>query len=214
MKKPNTFFYLVTSIIGVYLLAACSSLIPPQVLQNPIGITGRKVQVEIGASGELRTAAAGLGSIQSNFPDVDTSKIPIALNASQTLIKVGFANSAKLTTSATSLPCNITLTKVDISITIQDAVQSITLPTLHVNKVVELKQQKDDLSSYRIVTKDVFVGNVLSSVQAQQLQDAITTGGSNQVLVQVTIQATSVPELPPGSVLTLTFTTSEATVTF
>ena len=214
MKKPTKFVYIITSIIGAYLLAACSSLIPPQVLQNPIGITGKKVQVEIGATSELRTAAAGLGTTQSSFSDLDTSKIPIALNASQTLIKVGFANDTKLTTSATSLPCNITLTNVDINITLQDAVQSITLPTLHVNKVVELEQQKDDLSSYKIVTKDVFVGNVLSSEQAKQLQDVITTGGSNQALVQVTIQATSVPELPPGSVLTLTFTTSEATMTF
>jgi hypothetical protein len=214
MKKPNTFFYLVTSIIGAYLLAACSSLIPPQVLQNPIGITGRKVQVEIGASSELRTAAAGLGTIQTNFADLDTSAVPIALTASQTLIKVGFADDTKLVTSATSLPCNITLTNVDINITLQDAAGSITLPTLHVNKVVELEQRKDDLSSYQIMTQDVFVGNILSAQEAKQLQDVITSGGSNQVIVQVSIHATSVPELPPGSVLTLTFTTSEATVAF
>jgi hypothetical protein len=214
MKKPSKFVYAVSSIMGVYLLTACSSLIPPQVLSNPIGITGKQVQVEIGATGELRAAAAGLGTIQSTFPDVDTSAIPIALNASQTLFKLGFAEKTNLATSATSLPCNLTLTKVDITITIRDATRSITLPTLHVNKVVEMEQQKDDPTSYTIVTKDVFVGNVLSGEEAKKLQDVITTGGDNQVIANVTIQATSAPELPPGSLLTLTFTTSEATVTF
>jgi hypothetical protein len=214
MKKPSKFVYAVSMIMGVYLFTACSSLIPPQVLSNPIGITGKQVQVEIGATGELRAAAAGLGTIQSTFPDVDTSAIPISLNASQTLFKLGFANDTKLATSAASLPCNLTLTKVDISITVRDGARSITLPTLHVNKVVELEQQKDNLTSYTIVTKDVFVGNVLSGEEAKKLQDVITTGGDNQVIADVTIQATSVPELPPGSVLTLTFTTSEATVTF
>lgn len=214
MKKPSKFVYAVSMIMGVYLLTACGAFIPPQTIANPIGITGKQVQVEIGATGELRAAAAGLGTIQSTFPDVDTSAIPIALTASQTLVKLGFANDTKLTTSAASLPCNLTLTKVDISITIRDATRSVTLPTLHVNKVVELGQQKDNPTSYTIVTKDVFVGNVLSGEEAKNLQDVITTGGSNQVIADVTIQATSVPELPPGSLLTLTFMTSEATVTF
>lgn len=195
-------------------LFSCSSIIPPQVLQNPLGITGRKVQVEIGTYSDLRTTASGLGIIQTNFDDLDTSAIPIDLSASQTLVKVGFADDTRLVTSATSLPCNITLTKLDISITIQDAVQSITLVTLQVNKVVELEQRKDDLSSYQIMSQDVFVGNSLSAEEAKLLQSIITSGGNNQVIVQVSIQATSVPELPPGSVLTLTFSTSEATVAF
>lgn len=214
MKQLTRFGVTSATLLLSLFLGACSSLIPPQVLSNPIGITGKQVEVEIGATGELRAAAAGLGTITSSFSDVDTSAIPIALNASQTLFKLGFADDTKLTTSATSLPCNITLTKVDITITIRDATRSITLPTLRVNKVVELEQKKDDLTSYKIVTQDVFVGNVLSGEEAKKLQDVITTGGSNQVIANVSIQATSVPELPPGSVLTLTFTTSEATVTF
>jgi hypothetical protein len=214
MKKPSSFVYAASTLLGAYLLTACSSFIPPQVIPNPIGISGKKVQVEIGAAGELSTAAAGLGMIESSFSDFDTSSVPIALNLSQSLFKIAFAADTSLATSAALLPCNIFLTRVDISVTVTDALQSYTLPTFQVNKVVELEQQKDDPNSYQIITEDVFVGNTFSKEEVKKLQDVITTGGSNQVIAQVSVQATSVPELPPGSILTFTFKTSEATLTF
>jgi hypothetical protein len=214
MKQLTRFGFTSANLLFSLFLGACSSLIPPQVIANPIGISGKNVQVEIGATGELSTASVGLGVIKSSFPDIDTSAIPIALNLSQSLFKVGFADESKLAASATSLPCNITLTRVDISITVKDDLHTYTLPTFQLNKVVLLEQQIENPNSYTIVTKDVFVGNVLSQGDAKQLQDIITAGGSNRAEVRVTVQATSVPELPPGSLLTLTFTTSEATLTF
>ena len=195
-------------------LGACSSLVPPQMIADPIGVSGRQVQIEIGATGELQTASAGVGIIQSTFADLDTSSIPINLNLLQSLFKVGFAAETKLMTTTGSLPCGIILTKVDIDVTLKDASNSYTLPTFKVNKVVELEQQKDDLKSYKILTEDAFVGIALSGEDARKLQNIMTTGGDNEATVRVTVQATSVPELAPDSLLTFTFETSEATLTF
>jgi hypothetical protein len=183
------------TLLSSLLLGACSALIPPQVLPNPIGISGRQVQVEIGASGELHTAAAGLGTLEASFSDLDTSAVPISLTLTQSLFEIGFAKEATLTSRVSALPCNIFLTRVDIIVTVSDALQTYTLPAFKLNKVIELEQQPGDLS----LTK---------------LQALITTGGSNTVMVQVIIEATSAPELPPGSTLTLTFETSEATLAF
>lgn len=195
-------------------LGACSSLVPPQMVADPIGVSGRKVQVAIGAAGELQTASAGVGVIQTTFTDLDTSSIPINLDLSQSLFKIGFAAETLLTTTAGTLPCGIILTKVDIDVTLKDASNSYTFPTFKVNKVVELEQQKDDLKTYQVVTDDAFIGIVLSGEDARNLQDIMTTGGTNEATIRVTVQATSVPELAPDSLLTFTFETSEATLTF
>jgi hypothetical protein len=202
------------TLLSSLLLGACSALVPPQVLPNPIGISGRQVQVEIGASRGLHTAAAGLGTLEGSFSDLDTSSVPISLTLSQSLFEVGFAEEATLTSGASTLPCNIFLTRVDIVVTLSDALQTYTLPAFKLNKVIELEQRPDDLNRFRFVTEDVFVGNVLADEDLTKLQALITTGGSNTVVVQVIVEATSVPELPPGSTLTLTFATSEATLTF
>lgn len=194
------------------LLVSCSSLIPPQNIPNPLGLTSQQVQVEIGASAVSR-ATTGLGSIKTSFADVDTSSSPIPVSLKQTLFKVGFVSDVQLS-APTPLPCIIILTKVDIRVNLQDAQRSFTLPTFSLNKVVELEQQPADPTTYRIVTPEVFVGNVLGSEAVQQLQELITRGGPNQAEIYLSVQATSVPELPPGSILTFTFGTTEATLAF
>ena len=195
------------------LLAGCGTLIPPQTIPNPIGISGRQVQVQIGAAGLSSATVSGLGIVRAGFSDIDTSQIPISFSLSQSLFKVGFSAETKLNTSAETLPCAIILTKVDIIVTVKDDLRTITLPTFRVNKVVTLEQQAEP-TTYKIANTDVFVGNIFSKEEVKQLQDIITTGGPNQAEARVVIQATSVPELPPGSVLTLTFEVSEATLTF
>ena len=203
------------AIIGLAcLVASCSSLIPPQKVSNPLGLAGQQVQVEIGASAVSSATTTGLGIIKTSFNDVDTSSSPIPVSLSQTLFKINFVADTKLTTSATPLPCTIILTKVDIRVNLKDAQRSFTLPTFSLNKVVELEQQPADPTTYRIVNADVFVGNVLGGEAVRQLQELITTGGPNQAEIFLSVQATSVPELPAGSVLTFTFGTTEATLAF
>jgi hypothetical protein len=155
----------------------------------------------------------GLGIVRASFADIDTSSIPISFSLSQSLFKVGFAAETKLNTTAASLPCAIILTKVDIIVTLKDDLKTITLPAFRVNKVVTLEQQAEP-TTYKIANTDVFVGNVLSNAEVKGLQDIITTGGNNQAEARVIVQGTSVPELPPGSVLTFTFAVSEATLRF
>lgn len=196
-----------------YLVAGCSSLIPPQNVPNPLGLTGQQVQVEIGASAVSR-ATTGLGTIQTNFADVDTSSSPIPISLKQTLFKIGFMSDIKLSIPTTPLPCTIILTKVDIRVNLKDRQRSLTLPTFSLNKVVELEQQPTDPTTYRIITPEVFVGNVLDGEAVRQLQELITSGGPNQAEIYLSVQATSVPELPPGSVLIFTFGTTEATLAF
>lgn len=197
-------------------LVGCSSLIPPQKVPNTLGLAGQQVGVEIGATGAgvSSATATGLGIVKTSFPDVDTSSVPISVSLSQTLFKIGFVADTRLSTSAAPLPCTIILTKLDIKVTLSDAQRSLTLPTFSVNKVVELEQQAADPNTYRIVNADVFVGNVLSGEEVRRLQEVITTGGINRAEVHLSVQATSVPDLPPGSVLTFTFGTSEATLAF
>lgn len=203
------------AIIGfAYLIASCSSLIPPQKVSNPLGLAGQQVQVEIGASAVSRATTTGLGTIKTSFADVDTSSSPIPVSLSQTLFKINFVADTKLSTSAAPLPCTIILTKVDIRVNLKDAQRSFTLPTFSLNKLVELEQQPADPTTYRIVNADVFVGNVLGGEVVRQLQELITTGGPNQAEIFLSVQATSVPELPPGSVLSFTFGTTEATLAF
>lgn len=201
-------------LLASLLLGACSALVPPQVIPNPIGISGRQVQVEIGASGAIHTAAAGLGTLEGSFSDLDTRAVPISLTLSQSLFQIGFAEEATLTSGSGTLPCNVFLTRIDIIVTVSDALQTYTLPTFKLNKVIELEQLREDSDRYRFLTKDVLVGNVLEDEALARLQALITTGGDNSVVVQVVIEATSVPELPPGSRLSLTFETSEATFVF
>jgi hypothetical protein len=196
------------------LLAACGSIVPPQTLADPIGVKGKRVQVEIGASDSLKTAAAGLGILTSSFADIDTSSSPISLNLSQGLFKLGFAAETTLDSSATVLPCGIILTDVTINVSLTDSLQTLALPSFRVNKLIELEQNKAEPSKYTIVTKDAFIGIVLSGADAANLQDILTSGGTNDVRVKVSVQTASVPDLPPGSILTFTFETSEATLTF
>lgn len=214
MSLSMRFFLITIVLLNSLLLAACSSLIPPQTLSDPIGVKGQRVQVEIGASAELQTAAAGLGFINSSFADIDTSASPIAVNISQGLFKLGFAVETLLDSPAVVLPCGITLTDVSIDITLSDSLQTLALPTFKVNKLIELEQNKDNPNRYSIVTEDAFMGVVLSGQDAKNLQQIITTGGTNEAVIRVSIQTTSIPELPPGSLLILTFETSEATLTF
>lgn len=214
MKKIFRFGCGSAAIFCVFVLNACSSLIPPQVFPNTFGISGQQVRVEVGASPALRTAAIGVGNVSSSFPDIDTSSIPIAFNISQSLFKIGFSAETRLATSSTSLPCSIILTRVDISVTLKDAQNTFHLPVFHVNKVVELNQKIDDPTAYAIATDNVSVGNILNSTEVKQLQDIITTGGVNQAVIRVTVQATSAPDLPPGSILTFTFNLSEVTLAF
>lgn len=209
MNKPVGLIW----VAAMGLFAACSSVIPPQTFPNPIGISGKAVQVQIGAS-QVSAASAGLGFIKSSFPDIDTSQVPISLTASQSLFKVGFSSNARLETDAASLPCAIVLTQLNISATLSDSSQSFTLPTFALNEVVRLEQESQDPKSYKIVTPGVFVGNVLNPADSKKVQDIITGGGANQVTVRVSVQAVSAPDLPPGSTLTFTFDTSEATLKF
>lgn len=195
-------------------LAACGSIIPPQTLPDPIGVRGKKVQVEIGAANRLQTAAVGVGTINSQFADLDTSTFPISINLSQSLFKVGFAAETLLDTSASVLPCGIILTDVRIDVTVRDALQTVKLPTFRVNKLVELEQDKTNPKKYTIVTEDAFVGVALKGASVAELQQVMTTGGDNQVDIRVTVQTASVPDLPPGSIMTFTFETSEAMLTF
>lgn len=214
MRKIFGFGCGFATLLSAFALNACSSLIPPQVFPNTFGISGQQVQVAVGASPALKTAAIGVGTVNSSFPDIDTSSIPVAFNISQSLFKIGFSAETKLTTSAASLPCSIILSQVDISVTLKDAKNTLNLPVFHVNKVVELDQQTDDPTTYKIVTENVSVGNILNSAEDKQLQDIITTGGVNQAMIRVTVQTASVPELPPGSILTFTFNLSEVTLAF
>jgi hypothetical protein len=209
MKRLTRF-----AIVGAaYLMASCSSLIPPQNVPNPLGLSGQQVQVEIGASAVSR-ATLGIGTIKTRFADVDTSSSPIPVSLKQTLFRVGFVSEVRLSAPSSSLPCTIILTRVDIQVHLKDAQHAFTLPTFSLNKVVELEQQPTDPTAYRILSPEVFVGNVLEAAAVRQLQELITSGGPNQAEIYLSIQATSVPELPPGSILTFTFGTTEATLAF
>lgn len=210
MNKPTT----LAVIGGACWLAGCSALIPPQTVPDPLGIAGQQVRVEIGSAALTGSSTNGLGQINTSFNDLDTSQLPFQVTLSQTLFKVGFSADTKLLSSTVPLPCTIILTRVDINVTLKDAGRTVTLPTFKVNKVVQLEQQAADPTAYRVITPEVFVGNVLSGDEVKQLQDIITTGGSNQAEVRLSVQATSVPDLPPGSVLTFTFGTAEATLAF
>lgn len=212
-RLESRYFIFLFSLLALF-LSACGSIIPPQTLADPIGVKGQQVQVEIGAANRLRTQASGFGIIRSTFNDIDTSSAPIAINISQSLFKVGFAAETVLDTTATILPCGISLTDVTIDVTLSDSVATYTLPSFKVNKLVELEQDKTDLRRYRIVTPDAFVGIVLTGSDVAQLQKIITSGGSNTVEVRVNVNTASVPDLPPGSVMTFTFDTSEAELTF
>lgn len=213
MDLASKFSFTTLAILSIT-LSACSSFIPPQTVADPIGVAGQKVQVVIGAPGVLQTTAAGTGVIKTTFSDLDTGALPFELNLSQSLFKVAFAAETQLETTANLLPCGIILTNVAIDISINDAANNYALPTFKVNKIVELEQQKNNPKTYRIVTEDAFVGIALSQAEARRLQDIISTGGDNEAIIQVTVQATSVPDLATGSLLTFTFETSEATVTF
>ncbi|MCA9835915.1 MAG: hypothetical protein KC422_03335 [Trueperaceae bacterium] len=197
----------------IFGLVACSSVIPPQTLADPIGILGQQVQVEIGG-GELQTTALGSGSLTSQFADLDTSSSPIALNLSQSLFKLGFDAETLLETASSLIPCNISITDIKIDVTLRDEVQSYTLPSFRLNKLLELEQDKSNLKKFMTVTEDAFIGIALKEADVAALQKIITSGGNNTAEIRVSVQATSVPDLAPGSILTLTFGTSEATVTF
>lgn len=209
MPKPIGLICIAT----VGLFAACSSVVPPQTFSNPIGISGRTVQVKIGAAAISKTSA-GLGGLQTSFADIDISQIPIALNTSQSLFRVGFTSNVRLQTDVAPLPCAIVLTQLNVQVTLSDSLHRYTLPTFALNKEVRLEQEAQDPTAYKIATPGVFVGNVLNQSDAQKVQEIITGGGTNQVDLKITVLAASVPDLPPNSTLTLTFDLSEATLKF
>lgn len=187
------------------LLGACSLLIPDQTINDPLGIEGAKVDVAVGAgSSALTTLATGTGTASGSFEDISTPISPASFS-----VTLPFAGTATVVASSGPQPATITLSDFVLKVTVSDA-QNTASFTLTPSVSATLTQTSG--TTYSI--SNVSISGALGSSEVASLNTVITGGGTNSVTATLTLTATSSPDLPAGSTISLTFQGTTATIGF
>ncbi len=205
-------------VLLMVLLAACASLIPAQSFDNPLGLANKDIAVTVPATAALRTLAAGAGTVSGSFNDVDLSDVPLGIIPAKYEIELGFTGSA--TVSGSSLPATITLTNVQLAITVSDVDNSATIPTMSYPGSLTLTQQSG--SSYSVAgSASIDSGDVsaiftavIASSQLTNLLDVILLDGSNTQNTAMATLSFETDDLAAGGTITMTINAGTGTVSF
>ncbi len=221
-------------------LSACglvNSLIPDQQVTNPLGINGQSVTMSAQpATAALSSQATGTdtfgGNFSGTFNDIDASSIPGGVKPSGFVTDIGIDSTATIASpSASSLPSTIKLTKVALSLQVNDGATaggtpsfSLTPPYSHAGTLLVLTQQAGTCSTASGISCDyavaagpdlgaALIALVLSSGDVNTLWD-IVTGGNSTNHTNGSISVTLDQTLPSDATLQVKLVSKEGTLSF
>lgn len=191
-------------------VTACGSLIPPQHVDNPLGLDGAALVVSITDDSARAAALPGLAdstgsaSATGSFSDFES---PIALGSFS--ISQPLAGEATVTGPLSEQPDTIVLSDLLLSIEISDASASTSFALTPSGSATLTKTSGNEYA----VSVTSFSGD-LSADALTALNPIVMTGGFNQVTATLSVTSTSTPDLPIGSSIELRFGTGEGTIGF
>ena len=206
MERLGLTFALATTL----LLTSCG-LFSTTFSDNPLGLDGRPVTVRVVApqQSSLVPMAEGEASLSVTFGDLDTPVSPGSIS-----LDLPFAGTALVTVASGPAPSEIILSDFELELDITDGSNepaNITLnPTVNATLTSAPSSQQTGPLTYNVT--DVSIEGSLSSDQVSAFNDVVSDGGLNTLTVTLRLTATSTPDLPEGSEITMEFENTSVTV--
>ena len=216
------FRFLTRTIAGVAVLAAgpiltgCSGVVknlnsaqvnvPNVNVANPFGLDQQTASVTVSNKTVSAIQAHGISNVNTfSFPN----QTPVGL-ADIKSAQVSFSLVPKVTLTGTGLPTAFTLTTFTVDGTVSDSAASVVLTQVATSGPIHFTQQTDGSYTADSGTFQLAQSTKTTDTQLQSLLD-IVTGGPTPNTATLTLNATS-PDLPNGTVLTITFNSTTLTV--
>lgn len=201
--------------LGLAFLAGCG-LLPPVTLNNPVGLNGKQVAVELDQEPTLMgarlvtangmTGATGGGTVQAIFADVGS------VGTNPTTFDLDLPLAPEVTITADTQPDTVTLSDITFDLSLSDAAHDPVTVSLPYSGTVTLTRQADgtylaatDTSAAWAFAGSLPPATVLSAV------DVITQGGENTASATIHFTADT---LEPGDVINVTFKDTTGTISF
>lgn len=178
-----------------------------QDLNNPFGLNGEGV--EVGMAGAVATFlvpfADGNGTVTATFEDFTglPPLLPSTISFDQPL-----ATTATLS-GTTDYPTTITLSNVRLSVRIWDTQDDLTL-----NFPAHGSAQLNHLGDGEYSMSNINFSVDLTGSTMMRIHGIITEGGTNNVEAEISLTATSDPDLPEGAVIEMVFGGGQGRVEF
>lgn len=174
---------------------------------DPMGLGGEGVDVGVGGGAlfALIPMADGTGTVTATFEDVPDLPplLPTSISFEQPL-----ATTATLT-GTSDYPNTIDLSDVRLSVHIWDSQNSLTLNFPAHGSAVLNHLGDGEYSMSNIDFSIDMTGSTMLAVHA-----IISDGGTNYIEADISLTATSDPDLPSGAVISMTFGGGQGTVEF
>jgi hypothetical protein len=214
--------FLMRAIAGVAVLAAgpvltgCSGVVknlnsaqvnvPNVNVANPFGLDQQTASVTVTNTAPKALQAHGISNVNTfSFPN----QTPVGL-ADIKSAQVSFNLVPKVTLTGTGLPTAFTLTTFTVNGTVSDTASSVMLTQVATSGPIHFTQQADGSYTADSGTFQLAQSTKTTDTQLQSLLN-IVTGGPTPNTATLTLNATS-PDLPNGTVLTITFDSTTLTV--
>jgi hypothetical protein len=217
--------FLMRAIAGVAVLAAgpvltgCSGVVknlnsaqvnvPNVNVANPFGLDQQTASVTVSnpvIDPPKALQAHGISNVNTfSFPN----QTPVGL-ADIKSAQVSFNLVPKVTLTGTGLPTAFTLTTFTVNGTVSDTASSVMLTQVATSGPIHFTQQADGSYTADSGTFQLAQSTKTTDTQLQSLLN-IVTGGPTPNTATLTLNATS-PDLPNGTVLTITFDSTTLTV--
>lgn len=213
-------------------LSACNQFIPPQTVNNPLGLNTQSVTLgnftALSLAPQATTTKASFqGTKSTTIQDINLSGVPswAKPNGFQTAVN---ASSIKLTSSsAVTFPSSMTVSRAQITLKLSDPKSGTSMTwnedTGATAKQLLLLSSSGSCTSTTSCSYTVAKGSDLSgalanvsltSTQTSELWTILTTGSStNDVSLNVTLTVTSSQNIP-ASTMVITIDDAKGTLTF
>ncbi len=157
---------LVLVLWAVFLLAGCGQ-VPPQAMDNILGLSGVGVPITLGpASGTGKATATAASSNPTG----------IAVSPTQYTFVISLAESATLKGTAVQ-PQNFTLINLSLSLSITNGLNTVTLPTMAVSEPIDLIRSQGQ-GNYLLSPAPTFT-TTIKGQNAADFHQLLQSGGAN-----------------------------------
>lgn len=207
------------------LLAGCSGVVknlnsaqvnvPNVDVANPFGLDQKTASVTVRnvAGGNTVAAASAIQAHDGSVGNVNTFSFPDQTPVGLADIKsaqVSFNLVPKVTLAGTGLPTAFTLTTFTVNGTVSDTGSSVALTQVATSGPIHFTQQTDGSYTADAGTFQLAQATKTNDTQLQSLLNIVTAAPTPNTAT-LTLNATS-PDLPDGTVLTITFNSTKLTV--
>lgn len=176
-------------------------------LADPLGLNGKSVAVGVSSSGAavLMPLADGAGTVTATFDDFGGLPpfLPTTISFDQPL-----ATTATLS-GTTAYPNSILLSNVKLSVRIWDSQDDLTL-----NFPAHGSAQLNHLGDGEYSMSNINFSVDLTGSTMMRIHGIISEGGTNNVEAEISLTATSDPDLPEGAAIEMVFGGGQGRVEF